>query len=61
MASNTGSPRGSPREQHAKAGSQSHKKSPGSSSASKGSSSMRGGASEQHSKAGSQSHKNSNS
>lgn len=49
----SGSTRGGSSEQHAKAGSQSHK----SSDSDKGSSSTRGGTSEQHAKAGSQSHK----
>lgn len=47
------STRGGTSEQHAKAGSQSHKNSGSSQSAS-----SRGGSSEQHAKAGSQSHKN---
>ncbi len=48
-------------EQHAKAGSQSHKnddKKSGSAQKSGGSSGKQGGSSEQHAKAGSQSHKN---
>lgn len=52
------STRGGTPEQHAKAGSQSHKNSPSSSSPSSASSSNRGGSREQHAKAGSQSHKN---
>jgi hypothetical protein len=47
--------RGGSSEQHAKAGSQSHKNQGGN----QGSSNTRGGSSEQHAKAGSQSHKNS--
>jgi len=57
MPEQKSSTRGSTPEQHAKAGSQSHKNSAGSSSSSK-SSPSRGGSSEQHAKAGSQSHKN---
>lgn len=52
--SNSKSTRGGTSEQHAKAGSQSNKKS-GSSSPGRG---TQGGSSEQHAKAGSQSHKN---
>ncbi|MGQ3170438.1 MAG: hypothetical protein ACT6RZ_02150 [Methylophilus sp.] len=47
--------RGGSSEQHAKAGSQSHKNQGNN----QGSSNSRGGSSEQHAKAGSQSHKNS--
>lgn len=59
MASNQGNTRGGSSEQHAKAGSQSHKNQGGSGQGSgQGSSGTRGGSSEQHAKAGSQSHKN---
>ncbi|AKR42740.1 hypothetical protein ACJ67_04375 [Methylophilus sp. TWE2] len=54
MASNQNSTRGGSSEQHAKAGSQSHKN-----QGSNQGSSTRGGSSQQHAKAGSQSHKNS--
>ncbi|MFQ6332783.1 hypothetical protein [Methylophilus sp. 3sh_L] len=53
MASNQSNTRGGSSEQHAKAGSQSHKN-----QSSNQGSSTRGGTSEQHAKAGSQSHKN---
>lgn len=51
--------RGGTSEQHAKAGSQSHKNQQNNHSSSNQGSSTRGGSSEQHSKAGSQSHKGS--
>ncbi len=53
MASNQNNMRGGTSEQHAKAGSQSHKN-----QGSNQGSGTRGGTSEQHAKAGSQSHKN---
>ena len=63
MAGNQGSDKstqGGKSEQHAKAGSETHKNTGSGGSGSKGSgSSTRGGTSEQHAKAGSQSHKNS--
>lgn len=57
MASNQNNTRGGSSEQHAKAGSQSHKNQ-GSNQGSSSGSGTRGGSSEQHAKAGSQSHKN---
>lgn len=54
MASNQSNTRGGSSEQHAKAGSQSHKN-----QGSNQGSGTRGGSSEQHAKAGSKSHKNS--
>lgn len=54
MASSQNNMRGGTSEQHAKAGSQSHKNQSSNQSASH----TRGGTSEQHAKAGSQSHKN---
>jgi hypothetical protein len=57
IMANQKSTRGGTSEQHAKAGSQSHKNT--NASASGKGSSTRGGTSEQHAKAGSQSHKNS--
>lgn len=53
MATNQSNTRGGTSEQHAKAGSQSHKNQGNN----QGSSSSRGGTSQQHAKAGSQSHK----
>lgn len=53
MASTKSNPRGGSSEQHAKAGSQSHKNQSGHQG-----SSTRGGSSQEKSKAGSQSHKN---
>lgn len=53
MASNQSHTRGGTSEQHAKAGSQSHKN-----QSSQQASGTRGGSSSQHAKAGSQSHKN---
>lgn len=54
MASNQSNTRGGSSEQHAKAGSQSHKNQ----GSNQQGSSTRGGSSQQHAKAGSQSHKN---